>query len=244
MNKYRLELSYKGTKYKGWQKQPNQETVQNTLEDCLSNVLRSPIKVHGCGRTDAGVHANQYFADFSIQNGFDYDLPFRLNKVLPNDIAIRSCIKIPLKANAQLDASSRTYVYHIHFEKDPFLTELSTYYEATSLDISILEKLGNQVLGKTDFRSFCKRPDLYKHTFCQISESKWSVNEKKASYTIEGDRFLHGMVRLLVGAMLEVAYGRMAESTFLECLQNQTALEHYNYAYPQGLYLAKIKYPS
>ncbi len=239
-----LELQYKGTKYRGWQRQLKVFSVQEEVENALSKIFKRKVTTHCCGRTDAGVHASQFFAHCYLEEKPTFNLRERLNYILPKDVRILRTFPVR-KMNAQLSALSRTYVYKIHGNDNPFEADLSTLFPIHELDFTKLEKAAVFVKNGNDFKAFCKRPDLMNHTRCRIDQSFWSkFPERNAiSYTVQGDRFLRGMVRLLVGTMLEVGIGKMPLEQFEDHLMNQTTLAEYKSAYPQGLYLAGVEYP-
>ena len=243
--RYFAELVYKGTNYHGWQIQPNAMSVQEKIETTLSTILNKKIKVVGCGRTDTGVHASQYFLHFKTDVVWDFDPVFRLNKILPTDIVVFDCFSVKENAHAQHDATARTYEYFIHFDKDPFLEPLSSLYEWENLKIDAMKAATALLTQYQDYYAFCKRPELYKHTLCQISQANLdlSTNGKRLRFRVTGDRFLHGMVRLIVGNLLEVGKGKLMVKHFEQALKNRQAFRYFNAAYPQGLYLAKVEYP-
>lgn len=247
-----LHLAYQGTKYRGWQRQGGSGqievmSVQERLEQSISQILREPIKIHGCGRTDAGVHSSQYFAYFDIEQAPQFHFIERLNYTLPHDIAVYDIIQVPDDANTQTDAISRTYEYYIHLDKVPGLQHISSLYHIAHLD---LEKINCAVsmLSKTrDFRSLCKSPDIYKHTRCNIYEIKFEELSMPRRYklTIAANRFLRGMIRYMVARLLEVGSGDLPLQLFEKTISTQSDFEypHQNQAHAQGLYLSHIIYP-
>ena len=243
--KYFIHLAYKGTRYFGWQRQPNHPSVQETLEDSIEKMLGKKINCIGCGRTDTGVHASQFFCHIKVDREFEFDLVFRLNKMLPDDIAILGFIPVGREAHAQHDAISRTYTYRIHNQKDAFLSEFSSFYPKENMDVDAMQKAVAPLPHYTDYRSFCKQPNLYKSTICNISEATLVVGKNSGSlvFKITADRFLRGMVRLLIGNILEVGYGNLALPDFDECLKTGKKLPRFKAAYPQGLYLSRVVYP-
>lgn len=240
-----LHLSYKGTHYHGWQRQPGNPTVQQTLEDALARILGRKVNCIGCGRTDAGVHASRYYCHIVLHEAPAFDLVFRLNKVLPDDISIHECLEAPREAHAQHDAVSRSYTYRIHTFKDAFLSELSAYYPAEGLDVENLHAAAALIPRYKDFKGMCMQSALYKSTLCDVRHAGWTIAEdgKQLQFDITADRFLKGMVRILVGNMLETAYGRMSRESFEEILLSGRPSPFFNAAYPQGLYLSGVEYP-
>ncbi len=240
-----LHLSYKGTHYHGWQRQPGKPTVQQTLEDALARILGRKVNCIGCGRTDAGVHASHYYCHIVLHEAPAFDLVFRLNKVLPGDISIHECLEAPREAHAQHDALSRSYTYRIHTFKDAFLSELSAFYPADRLDVEKLHAAAALIPSYKDFRGVCMQSSLYKSTICQVSHAGWTIapDRRQLQFDITSNRFLKGMVRILTGNMLETAYGRMTLERFEEILRSGSPAPFFNAAYPQGLYLSGVKYP-
>ena len=243
--RYFLHLSYHGRKFHGWQCQKKHISIQEVLERHLSNMLKAPIKIHGCGRTDAGVSAIQYFCNIDIANILDYNFIFRINKLLPHSIVIHDLIPVHVNANAQLDAVRRTYSFFCHFEENPFLQDLSNFYVEKDLDFQSMEKAVKLLLGENDFHSFCKSLNLYNgFTDCDITAVKLQVNAAKTRmlFQITGNRFLRGMVRILLANLMRVGTGKMSLENFEECLKNKKETGHYEIAKPQGLYLSKVEY--
>lgn len=243
--RYFLHIAYKGTKYHGWQRQVStSQTVQQVLEDTISRMMNTPIHCHGCGRTDTGVHASQFFANIDINKEWDFDFVFRLNKMLPHDIAVFDIIPVDEKANAQYDAIKRRYNYYIHRTKTPFLEESSTL-NLDQLDIEKMQNACSLFEKYKDYRSFCKQPDIYKNTLCDVSQAILLINEKGdgLNFQITANRFLRGMVRLIVGNLLELGKGKLSVDELESYLAVFNKAQFYNAAYPQGLYLSKITYP-
>lgn len=206
MYKYFIRLSYDGTNFNGWQKQPfgQGHSVQTELENALSKVLRQPIDITGCGRTDAGVHALHYIAHFECGELLDTSKTvFILNKMLSRDIGIHDMILMHDEAHARFDAISRAYTYRIHTKKDPFAM-YSWYYPYGDLDLTALNSAASLLIDFEDFSTFCKTNTDVKTTICRITESKWVQNGDQYAYHIKADRFLRGMIRLIVGMCVQV----------------------------------------
>lgn len=244
MNKYFLHLAYQGTRYQGWQRQANGLGIQEVVENNLSKMFGERIIVHGCGRTDAGVHASQYFCHTTIEKMWDFDAVFRINKMLPEDIRIYNFTPVPPKANAQLDVQSRTYEYRIHYYPNPFLSPLSTYYPIPIEGISKMEKAMKCLPNYRNFRSFCKQPDIHNHTFCNLSEAilTWDPSKRQLVIRLTANRFLKSMVRLIVGDLVSIGMGTQTMEDFKEKLGRARLSDRPIFAYPQGLYLAKVNY--
>ena len=242
--KYFIHLSYKGTHYHGWQRQPKHSSIQAELETQLAKMLGYPVNCIGCGRTDSGVHTSQFVCHIVVKEAFQFDPVFRLNKMLPDDIAIHECIEVPAGIHAQHAATFRTYQYYFHTHKSALLSELSSWYPADDLAIEKLSTLVPEIQGAHNFRTFCKQPELYKNTNCQIMHAAFDQhpNGQQFRFVFRADRFLRGMVRILVAQLLEVAYGRLEEDEFKAALLHQQPFRYFKMAYPQGLYLAEVGY--
>ncbi len=243
--KYFLQLSYKGTKYNGWQKQPNFSSIQGEIESALVKMLGKKVNCIGCGRTDSGVHAHQYYCHIVWNDELDFDLVFRLNKMLPDDISVKSFFSVPPKVHAQHSAFRRTYTYFIHHEKNPHLNELSALYDNSGLEYERMEKAIEIIRNQIDFYPFCKNPASYKSTICELSKIaiKRSANKDQLAIQFTSDRFLRGMVRILVANIMEVGYGRMSVDELAACFAKAVRPKYFREAYPQGLYLTKVEYP-
>ena len=243
--KYFLHIGYNGGNYHGWQSQPNAVTVQGVIEEKLQRIFKTSITVFGCGRTDAGVHASQYFLNITIKDAFDFDLKFRLNKHLPNDIVVYDIIEVEERQHARYDATSRTYDYFIHLQKDPVLGKYSSYYELENLDFEAMQKAANLIPLYDDFEAVCKQPDLHNHTICHVTHAKLYVNttQQRLRFSITANRFLRGMIRILVGHLLKVGTGDLTLENFELILSEQHILSDKKPAFANGLYLSGIKYP-
>ena len=242
---YFLQIAYKGTHYHGWQRQSNCLGIQQVIEDALTKMTRQKCILIGCGRTDAGVHASQYFAHVRLEKEPVDNWQYKLNRMLPSDIAIQNIFPLPHFRHAQHDATERTYQYFIHLDADPFLADFSSFYEIEEQGVNALQQCISAIVKATDFRAFCKQPDKVDHTRCTIFNCTWETMEdgRKMKFEITANRFLRGMVRLLVGNLLEVLKGRLSPEQFIRSLETQEPLPYFTMAYPQGLYLSKVVYP-
>ena len=220
-------------------------SVQEVIEDVFKRVVKDQISVNGCGRTDADVHASQYFFHADLPASFDFDLLSRLNRNLPPDIALFDIIPVDDRANARYDATQRTYDYFIHRKKDPFLNGASALYGDRALDIERMNAAVNLLPQYDDYYAFCKSPASFKHTICRVSSAKLWQNDKedRLRFQISANRFLTGMIRIIVGRLLEIGAGRMTVDAFEEHLRSKVTPRIITGAYPQGLYLSKIVYP-
>lgn len=243
--RYFAELAYLGTHYYGWQKQPKQISVQQVIEEGLSRLLNAPIEVVGCGRTDTGVHAKQYFLHFDSEETDTEKLCFRLNKFLPKDISFKRIFSVALTAHARFDASNRAYEYHLSFTKNPFTINTAYFFpQAKKLDIDKMQATAKLLLDYNEFFPFCKTNSDAKTMHCDLRRSEWILNEANDElvFHVASDRFLRGMVRLIVGACLKVGMGKVKLADVAKALDNQERLNKSYSAPPQGLYLNHIDY--
>ena len=240
-----MHLAYSGLNYRGWQRQANAVSVQEVIEDGLLKIFKIPVTCMGCGRTDAMVHASQYFAQVNIPLDWDFDLRFRLNKILPEDISILDVIPVGEWCNVRMDATQRTYDYFIHSVKDPFLHGKSSYYPFESLDLESVKKATGLLLVYNDFKSFCICPDNHNTTICNVSSATWFVDKtgNRLRFQISANRFIRGMIRILVSKLLQVGEGKLSVDQFEEMFVTERMSSPFFLAYPQGLYLSRVTYP-
>ena len=244
MARYFIELSYKGTNYHGWQIQKNATGVQQLLNKALSLKTGGDIETIGSGRTDKGVHALQQFAHFDMSKGISEEhLAFQLNRVLPNDIVVKRIFEVNPGAHARFDAVSRSYQYKINRLKDPFLIDTS-YYRRGDLDLSLLNQAAGLLIGDQDFESFSKVKTDVNHFRCTITRSEWIEEEDKIYYYVTADRFLRGMVRTLVGTMLDIGSGKTSLEDLKRIIASLDRQKAGRAVPAHGLYLTQVKYPS
>ncbi len=244
--RYFIELAYNGTNYCGWQIQPNASSVQQTLEEALSVILRDKIHIIGCGRTDTGVHARQYTAHFETEAVLPPGFVPRLNKFLPVDIAVYKIYPVPEKMHARFSATHRAYEYHLEFEKNPFTQD--TAYRFPFPQRPDLDRLNEAAVVMTQFDAFfpfCKANSDAKTMFCDVRRAEWvEVSDgDKYVFHIAANRFLRGMVRLTVGMCLNVVLNRITLAEVRESLEKQTRLRRDWSVAAHGLYLTDIRYP-
>ena len=202
--RYFIDLSYVGTHYHGWQKQPNASSIQQELEQALSTLLRKNVEVVGAGRTDAGVHAKQLFAHFDVEEPVDTKvLENRLNAFLPEAIAITSIKPVNSDAHARFDAESRSYQYWVSTTKNPFHQQFA-HYVHTTLNVEAMNMAAEILKGYSDFECFSKTHTDVKTFLCRIDEAYWLQEDDKLVFHITADRFLRNMVRAIVGTLLEI----------------------------------------
>ena len=243
--RYFIELAYDGTNYHGWQIQPNAVTVQELLEKALTILLRQPIEIIGCGRTDAGVHAKEYFMHLDVET-MDHrpsSIDKRsLNALLPYDIAIKNIIPIHANAHARFDATLRSYEYHIHFEKDPFLNGYS-WLLRDKLNLDLMNRAAAIIMEYTDFSCFSKSNTQVKTNNCKIVKAEWIETENGLVFHISADRFLRNMVRAIVGTLLMVGKGDMQPEAIRQIIESKNRSNAGTSVPACGLYLTEIKYP-
>lgn len=242
---YFLHIAYDGSKYRGWQRQPKARSVQETIEKALQKIFNTEITVYGCGRTDAGVHASQYFIHIKLDEAVNFDLKFRLNKNLPDDISVFDILSMDETQHCRYDAISRTYDYFIHLEKEPVLTRYSSFYEFRNLDLLAMQEATRLLTQYDDFKAICKQPDFYKHTRCTVTHAHLYVNanETRLCFNITANRFLRGMVRLCIYYLLEIGKGKLSVARFEQQLASMTTTKDLKPALPNGLHLSKVVYP-
>lgn len=246
MPRYFAELAYKGTRFVGWQNQPGQKSVQSTIEKAFFTILRQPIEVVGCGRTDAGVHARQFFLHFDCEEELEDPFLSRFNKVVGKDIAIRQFIPVASDAHARFGATERSYEYHLELQKNPFSNETAYFFpQSKQLNIDQLQKAASLLLAYEAFYPFCKSNSDTKTMNCDLRRAEWEMdeNQNKLIFHISANRFLRGMVRLIVGMCLNVGLGKTRIEEVEKALEEQSRLSRSYSVPPQGLYLTKIKYP-
>ena len=243
--RYFIELAFDGFGYSGWQKQKNATTIQQELETAMETLLESRLDLVGCGRTDAGVHASQFYAHFEFDKLDSQQLIYKLNRFLSPQFRIFNVFEVDPEMHARYSAVARSYEYRIHLAKNPFERNFSYYFPSfRKLDIEKLHDSAAILLSYTDFFPFCKTNTDVETTICSISESKWVINEEdeQLRYSITSNRFLRGMVRLIVGMCLNVSMGKLTLTEVQEALQNRTRLTR-DWSVPaHGLFLTKVDY--
>jgi tRNA pseudouridine38-40 synthase len=244
--RYFLQLSYDGTDYRGWQRQDGIVSVQETLEDAMHKVLKVPINIIGCGRTDAGVHASNYAAHFDADIMLTPRLLTHLNFALPDSIAVHKYSEAEAQWHARFSATERKYIYHLHTNKNPFLDRFSTLFPCNpqDLDWESMKTALRVLLNYEEYRSLCKAPDRHKTTNCTFaSVALVGAGTDQFSFHISANRFLRGMIRILVAQLLDVGLGKESAAGFEQRLAQSERPQYFRLAPPQGLQLVEIKYP-
>ncbi|MBR2229959.1 MAG: tRNA pseudouridine(38-40) synthase TruA [Prevotella sp.] len=239
-----ITLSYDGTRYHGWQVQPNGPSVQEKLQWGLSTILRQNIQVTGAGRTDAGVHARMMVAHFDVET-MDFelqDLTYKLNRLLPQDIAIQKMEPVSDEMHARFSATSRTYYYYIHTVKDPFLRAYSCELHYP-LDFQLMNEAAAILMTYEDFGAFCKAHADVKTTLCHITAAKWHQTSPSAWYfEITANRFLRNMVRAVVGTLIDVGRGRLSLDDFRKVIEGKRRTEAGESMPANALFLEDVRY--
>jgi tRNA pseudouridine38-40 synthase len=237
-----LEISYDGSKYHGWQYQPNAISIQETIEKALGDLLGVKTPIVGSGRTDAGVHASGQIAHFDAENVDNERLRFKLNSYLPREIAINNIHSVTQEAHARFDALSRSYAYHMHLNKNPFKVGRSHYLHAP-VALSGITAACTVLVNWTDFEAMSKVNTDVNHFNCNLLKAEWKEVEGGYLFLVQSNRFLRGMVRALVGTLLEVGIGKMSIDRFNEVLATKKRA-HAGVSVPAtGLFLSKVEYP-
>jgi len=241
--RYFLELAYDGTNYHGWQTQPNARTVQEVLDKCLSTILRQPVETVGSGRTDTGVHAAQQYSHFDLNQELSINnFCHRLNRLLPPDISALNIYPVGPEAHARFNAVSRTYEYRIVQAKDPFQQRF-THYLSQPVNLDLMNEAAALLLEFEDFTSFSKVKGDTLHYRCQMHVAYWQPQATGLLFTIKSNRFLRGMVRLVVGTLLDVGKGKILPQDFKRILAAQDRRQASGAAPAAGLFLTQVQYP-
>lgn len=241
--RYFFEIAYHGANYSGWQSQKNATGVQTVVEGVMSKIFRAPVSITGSGRTDAGVHCEQQFFHTDISPEFDpSDVLLKLNSFLPRDIVIKSVRQVTADASARFDAVERSYRYQITRVKNPFLQGLSWHY-FKALKIENMNEAAAFIQGEQDFECFSKVKTDVNHFLCDIKKASWLEKGDELFFHITANRFLRGMVRAIVGTLLDVGTGKITRKQFLTIIQSRDRKKAGANVPAYGLYLEKVKYP-
>ena len=238
-----IQLSYDGAAYHGWQKQPNARSVQQTLQEALSTLLQTDIEVVGAGRTDAGVSARMMVAHFETSKACaNEQLVYKLNKLLPHDIAVQRIWEVPDEMHARFSATSRTYHYYIHTRKDPFVRQYS-WLVTFPLDFARMNEAASRLPDFDDFTSFSKVNTDTKTNLCNVTEARWTQEgENTWRFTITANRFLRNMVRAIVGTLIEVGRGRMTVDEFCQVIEQKNRCSAGDSVPGHALFLVDVSY--
>ncbi|MBL7696790.1 MAG: tRNA pseudouridine(38-40) synthase TruA [Chitinophagaceae bacterium] len=241
MSRYFLEVSYKGTAYAGFQVQQNALTVQEEVEKALEVFLRERVVCTGSSRTDAGVHARQNYFHFDFNGEIGERNVYNINALLPGDIAVKSLREVAADAHCRFDAKWREYVYRIYGKKDPFIADTAYFFPYT-LDMAVMAEVAAVVKEYEEFEAFSKRRTQVKTYSCKVMESIWEDEGDVKIYRVRANRFLRGMVRGLVGTMLQVGRGKNSVDGFRKIIEqgNQADVD---FSVPgSGLCLERVEF--
>lgn len=243
--RYFIEIAYDGTHYHGWQVQPGSPTVQEQLEKALHFKAGLSGHVTGCGRTDTGVHAGQFFAHFDLDEALNTDqldlLTYGLNRFLPEDIAVKRVFRVNGDAHSRFDAISRTYQYFINISKNPFNRQFA-WRPGIVPDIPLMNHAAALLLSYNDFTSFSKLHTDVKTNNCAITHALWTKKDDSLVFTITADRFLRNMVRAIVGTLLEVGKNKLAPDDFRQIIESRDRQNAGMSVPARGLFLQKVTY--
>ena len=240
--RYFIELSYHGKNYHGWQIQPDAVSVQEKINEALSTIYQKKIEVVGAGRTDTGVHAKQMFAHFDIDDSLKKQLVFKLNSLLPNDIAIKKIFKVDDEKHARFDAVSRSYEYKIWLGRNPFLLDFTWQIHSQKPNIDVMNEAAKLLLEYKDFQCFSKvKTDVYTYN-CDITEAIWKQNEEELTFYISANRFLRNMVRAIVGTLLDVGLAKISIADFRKIIESKNRSNAGLSVPAKGVFLTKITY--
>jgi len=240
MQRYFIEVAYKGTNYSGFQVQENANTIQAEIEKAFKTIHRVPVQLTGSSRTDAGVHAHQNFFHFDFQDILNPQFIYKMNALLPNDIAVKNLFQMPESAHCRFDATSREYIYNMHRFKDPFV-QATSFYFPYNLDMDLMKQASEFLKQETCFFAFSKTNTQVKNFNCRIIKSQWTVGETTLTYNIEANRFLRGMVRAITATLLKIGRHQLPVSDFEKLFTEDRKA---GYSVPgHGLFLTKVNYP-
>ncbi len=244
--RYFIYLSYDGTRYHGWQIQPNGNSVQAELNRAVSLLCGTDTEVTGAGRTDAGVHASMMVAHFDAEQPLTLDteqMAYKLNRIVPRDIAVQKVVRVTDDAHARFSATARTYNYHIHTVRSPFLLHYS-YMPPYSLDFDRMNEAAKHLFDYTDFTSFSKLHTDVKTNNCKVMQARWvQQSETEWVFVIQADRFLRNMVRAIVGTLLDVGRGVITVEQFCQIVERKDRCSAGTSVPGNALFLTDIQYP-
>ncbi len=240
--RYFIELSYHGKNYHGWQIQPDAVSVQEKLNHAISTIFQEEIQVVGAGRTDTGVHATQMFAHFDIDKNLGHNIAYKLNSILPHDIAVQDVFLVNDEKHARFSAISRSYEYKIWLGRNPFSLDVSWQIHSQKPNVNLMNEAAKLLLEYTNFQTFSKvKTEVY--TFnCEVTEAYWVQKENELTFHISANRFLRNMVRAIVGTLVDVGLGKLSVDDFREIIESKSRSNAGLSVPAKGLFLTNIKY--
>ena len=244
MKNYRLTIQYNGKKYSGWQIQPNVDTIQQQISDAIQIITKEKINLIGSGRTDAGVHALGQVANFCTNSELNLrKFQHSLNSILPNEISIKDICEVEENFHARFDAKKRSYLYIINSLRSPFYNDFAYFYPPISKHrIEHLNSISSKFIGEFDYTSFAKKNSDKKDMVCDITLSRWRKTKEFYFFRIDGDRFLHGMVRTIIGTILDLSENNQPETKVGEIMSLKDRGAAGMGVPANGLFLYKVKY--
>lgn len=244
MNNYKLTIQYDGTNYSGWQIQDNALTVQQRIVDAIKIIVKEEINLIGSGRTDSGVHALGQVANFRSDNELDlYKFQYSLNSILPNDISVKQIERVGESFHSRFDAKKRSYIYLFTGNKNPFYQKYSYMFpQIKNISFENLNRLSKALIGKYDFTSFSRKNDEQENKFCNVEEIYWRKGKDLSVFFISADRFLHGMVRTIIGTILTAAEKNYNSEYLIDVLNKKDRTEADESVPAKGLFLYKVRY--
>ncbi len=244
MNNYKLIIQYDGTNYAGWQIQSNAVSVQQKIVDAIEVILKEKVNLIGSGRTDTGVHALGQVGNFRTENELDlYRFRFSLNSILPNDISVLKMEKVEEAFHARFDAKNRSYIYLFCDHKSPFYNNYSYYFPSISkLDFNLLNRISKTLIGLRDFTSYSRKNTEIEDKTCDVKEIIWHKGKTISTFYISANRFMHGMVRSIIGTILFAAEKKLSEDYLIEVLKEKNREAADESVPAKGLFLFKVRY--
>jgi len=242
LKNYKLIVQYDGTNYSGWQIQKNSESIQQKITEAIEVLLKDKINLIGSGRTDSGVHALGQAANFRTESEIDiYRFKHSLNSILPSDIVVSAMEEVGPEFHARFDAKKRTYLYLITQTRSPFYKNYSYFYPR-KIDLEKLTFLSNSFLGEKDFTSFSKKNHKIENKDCTVYKTIWRKRGEVILFSIQASRYLHGMVRTIVGTLLNAQDQPEPERFIKEIFNSQNREEAFESVPAKGLFLYKVEY--
>lgn len=244
MPNYKIVVQYDGSDYSGWQSQPSGRTIQDNIVKIIDQITHQNVNLIGSGRTDSGVHALGQVANFNLHSEIDeYKFKKSLNSLLPSNISIKSIVKVNDNFHARFDALKRSYLYIINQDKSPFYSKFTYQYPYFSrINLDHLKSLSKALIGENDYTSFCKANTDTENKVCNIYEINWKMIGDQLIFKIEANRFLHGMVRTIVGTLLSLNQKLEKQNVLEKIVLDKSRTSAGESAPAKGLFLFKVKY--
>jgi tRNA pseudouridine38-40 synthase len=241
--KFLLRFSYDGIDFHGWQIQKDKTTIQKVMEDALTKIFKSQTELVVSGRTDARVHAYNQYAHFSAETRMTpLNIVMGLNSMLPPSIFIRDCMEVPPEFHARFSAKNRTYLYKINKEYNPFERNYTAFFPEKKISTPKIQRAIPYLIGTYDFEVFANDTSQVKHCFCTVNSAVWEEDDSQYRLFITANRFLHNMVRRIVGTLLKISHYNLEDDYTKKILEQKDYTLLGTTAPPQGLYLYDVTY--